>query len=290
MSTNFLLLLLVIALLSLVAGNNSTAASVFSSSTAYDNNEALTSLWLSAAAYCGKSNYMTHVFKGPTTGFVVKYVIYDAATDTQGYVGILPSNKSIYVVYRGSQDIRNWVTNLDAVKTSYTSYPNCNCKVHKGFYDAEQKVIFGVISEVKSLLSSLSGYSVKVTGHSLGAALAQLSAMDITNAGIATAVYNFGQPRVGDSAYANFATPVVKVWRVTHNKDTVPHVPFTSMGFYHTCQEEFENASGSLKTCTNTCEDPSCADQYPYAETNIDDHLVYLGLPVSCDAVSAVVV
>ena len=43
-----------------------------------------TSLWLSAAAYCGSSSYKSHVFKGPTTGFVVTAIIEDLSTDTEG--------------------------------------------------------------------------------------------------------------------------------------------------------------------------------------------------------------
>ena len=74
--------------------------------------------------------------------------------------------------------------------------------------------------------------------------------------------------------------------RVTHNKDIVPHVP-TNVGFdfYHMCAEEFEDAAGKLTACAQ-CEDPSCADQYSLAQTNIDDHLTYLGMSVSCNAVS----
>lgn len=254
---------------------------------AYDNNQAKISLWLSAAAYCGKSSYASHVFKGPTTGFVYTYTISDVATDTEGYVGYLPSDSSIYVAYRGSQTIRNWISNLDAFKTSYTSYPDCACQVHKGFYEAEQKVISGVITEVKRLRGKYPTYAVKVTGHSLGAALAQLTSMDLVKAGYAATVYNFGQPRTGDQKYASFATNKVPTWRVTHNKDTVPHLPFTTgMEFYHVCREEFENASGSLKTCDTTCEDKTCADQYAFENTNVDDHLVYLGMGVNCDAVS----
>ena len=152
------LVVLVVFIVASFAAYNETLAS-------YDNNQAQISLWLSAAAYCGKDKYKTHAFKGPTTGFVATYVIYDAATDTQGYVGYLPSDKSIYVTFRGSQDIRNWVTNLDAFKTSYTSYPDCGCQVHKGFYQAEQKVLSGILSEVKRLKASYSSYAVKVTGH-----------------------------------------------------------------------------------------------------------------------------
>ncbi len=159
-----------------------------STSGSYDVDQGIRSVWLSAAASCGHENYLTHVFKGPTTGFVVTKVIYDSRDDTQGYIGYLPSDKSIYVVYRGSESTKNWITNLDAFKTPYTTFSECGCQVHKGFYEAEQKVISGVISEVKALQSAHSGYAVKVTGHSLGAALAQLTSMDLVKAGISTSV------------------------------------------------------------------------------------------------------
>lgn len=255
---------------------------------AYNVNQGLTSVWLSAAAACGHDAYKTHVFKGPTTGFVVTKVIYNSVDDTQGYIGYLPSDKSIYVVYRGSESIKNWISDLDAFKTPYTSFPECGCQVHKGFYAAEQRVIAGVLSEVKALMTAHPGFAVKVTGHSLGAALAQLTSMDIVKAGIPTSVYNYGQPRTGDQKYASFATARVPTWRVVHNRDEVPHLPFTAqMEFYHVCTEEFEDVNGKLKTCNNSCEDPSCMNQFSFpSQTNGDDHLIYLGLHMDCASVS----
>jgi len=96
-----------------------------------------------------------------------------------GYIGYLPSNKTIYVVFRGSKSIRNWLTNVDTVTTEYKSYPECNCRVHKGFYDAEQRIIAEVLTEVKKLkkMFELSSYAIQTTGHSLGAALALLTAL-----------------------------------------------------------------------------------------------------------------
>jgi predicted lipase len=114
-----------------------------------------------------------------------------------GYIGYLPSDKSIYVTFRGSSSIQNWVTNLDAVKTPYTTFPECNCQVHKGFFDAEQKVFPSILNAVTKLRSVYPTYSVKVTGHSLGAALAQLTSMDLIKNGLANSVYNFGMPRTG---------------------------------------------------------------------------------------------
>ena len=73
--------------------------------------------------------------------------------------------------------------------------------------------------------------------------------------------YNYGSPRVGNQAFSAFAgTIMTDFWRVTHYKDTVPHLPYENLGFYHVCTEEYENGFGNLQTCNNTCEDPTCAD------------------------------
>ena len=101
-------------------------------------------------------------------------------------------------MFRGSSSIPNWITNLSTTKTTYTSFSACNCKVHAGFYSAEQAVIGGVLNEVKRLLGIYPTASVKTTGHSLGGAMAQLTGMDLIKAGYNVQMYNFGQPRVGD--------------------------------------------------------------------------------------------
>lgn len=78
----------------------------------------------------------SHTFKGPTSGFVVTYT-FDDLKDTQGYVGYLPSDSSIYVVFRGSSSIQNWITNLEVTKTAYKgSCCGKSCQIHRGFYEA----------------------------------------------------------------------------------------------------------------------------------------------------------
>lgn len=281
-----LFIVLLVAILAAISAVNTIEPIYNVTTSTYSSSQAQISVWLSAAATCGGDKLKTRTFKGPTTGFVVTSIIYDKGTDTQGYIGYLPSDKSIYVVFRGSESTKNWISNLDAIKVDYASFPECKCQVHKGFYHAEQIVFPAVLAEVKRLRSAYSSYAVKVTGHSLGAALAQLTSMDLVKNGIATSVYNYGQPRTGDKAYSQFANSKVTTWRVTHNKDPVPHLPLTAvMEFHHVCTEEFENASGAVKSCDSSCEDPTCADQFPYAQTVSDDHMTYLGLYMGCSAV-----
>jgi hypothetical protein len=125
-----------------------------------------------------------------------------------------------------------------------------------------------------------------VTGHSYGASVGQLLAMELVKQGIKVKLYDYGQPRVGDSKYAGFVnTHISEYWRTTHNKDIVPHVPpIEGFGYLHSCREVFEDINGNLNICSEAdCEDPKCADQYKLTETNTDDHIYYLGHRLSCE-------
>jgi len=255
-------------------------------SSAIDYTQLNTGVWLSGAAYCGKEKYGTMQLGGPAYGFVYKDTLYDVKTDLQGYIGTLSTTKSIYVVLRGSSSTMNWLDDFEVKLVPYTSYPECDCKVHNGFYSSALGVSNKTIETIKSLIKIYPTYSVVVTGHSYGASCAQLIAMELENNGIQTKLYNYGQPRVGDSKYAGFVNTVItEYYRTTHNKDTVPHVPpMEGFGYLHSCREVFEDVNGNLKECSEVNgEDPKCADQYSLAQTNTDDHSYYLGHHVSCE-------
>eukprot|EP01031_Cornospumella_fuschlensis_P031101 gene31101-37586_t len=65
-----MLALLILCVVTLLASFGAYAQEFNGTVGAFNNNQAQISVWLSAAAYCGKSAYPTHVFKGPTAGFV----------------------------------------------------------------------------------------------------------------------------------------------------------------------------------------------------------------------------
>lgn len=223
---------------------------------------------------------MKHVYEGYATGFQPSLVIYNFLDDTEGFIGYLPSDNSIYVVFRGSVDIRNWITNLSVDKTNWKTYPDCDCQVHEGFYDAEQAVFPAVLAEVKRLKGLHSTAAVKTTGHSLGAAMALLTGLDLIKNGINTQMYNFGQPRVGTEKFSAYVKNVwPEHWRIVHHQDMVPHNPSSGelLHFWHTCTERYEDSAG-MHECTNTCEDPKCAAQWGPLQLNIEDHLKYMGV------------
>ena len=222
---------------------------------------------------------------GPASGFIYKETLYDIKTDIQGYIGILPSEKSIYVVLRGSSSKINWLDDFEVKKVPYITYPECNCNVHNGFYRSALGISNKTINTVILLKKLYPLYSVVVTGHSYGASVGQLLAMEMESKGINIKVYNYGQPRIGDIRYANFVNTVItEYWRTVHDKDIVPHVPPTEgLDYVHSCREIFENINGNLLECSDIdCEDPLCSNRYNLYQTNADDHETYLNHHISC--------
>jgi predicted lipase len=149
---------------------------------------------------------MNHTYRGVTTSFVPTKVIYNKPNDIEGFIGYLPTDNSIYVSFRGTQSLDNWIVDFDALKMNYTTWPECaGCEVHAGFYKSVKSVELDVISEVSRLKALFPTYAVKTVGHSLGAALAHLTALSLLKNGFETSVLNFGQPRVGNKAFAAFS-------------------------------------------------------------------------------------
>lgn len=197
----------------------------------------------------------------------------------------MPNQNAIYVVFRGSTSVYNWLEDLDAFQIPY---PDCEeCEVHEGFFYGKESVIEDILATVKSLTTIHPDHRVIVTGHSLGAALASLTALDIIKSGIENEVVlvNFGSPRFGNLELANWASnKIQEKYRITHLRDPVPHVPFHD-DFTHISGEWYEDELG-LHHCQDF-EDPTCAYQWYLTFFTIDDHMKYLGLGMGCDFVSS---
>ncbi len=74
------------------------------------------------------------------------------------------------------------------------------------------------------------------TGHSLGAALITLYALDsaVNHALVPAAVYTFASPRVGDATFAScYAANLPLTWRVANSVDIVPYFPPELVGYVH---------------------------------------------------------
>lgn len=111
-------------------------------------------------------------------------------TDVTGFVAVDSTNRKIVVSFRGSSSVRNWLANVD-----FNVMPTdlCDgCTVHQGFWRSWLEARPGILAAVQEAVSRNPGYGIVCTGHSLGGALATLSAATLRNNGYDVALVSQG--------------------------------------------------------------------------------------------------
>lgn len=151
-------------------------------------------------------------------------------TDTECFVRIIGNN--VIIAFRGTDSKINWISNF-CFEKKIIPYGNSdsNIRVHRGFlenYKSIRQTIHKMIPH--------NSCKITVTGHSLGAALAVLCAIDLQynfeNHDIE--VYLFGCPRVGNAAFAkSYNKRIFKTLRVSNGNDIVTKIPPAIFGFRH---------------------------------------------------------
>ncbi len=152
------------------------------------------------------------------------------------------------VAFRGTQNTRDWMTDLYATPVSFDWIFDKGPKVgniHAGFGHALRDAWGEVTTAVEKMIPrpadtpNLNGLSTHpqptfwLTGHSLGAALAVLtgaafSVWEPARIRPVSGIYTFGQPRVGLYQFCGNYDHVLsqKTFRFVNKEDLVPRVPF----------------------------------------------------------------
>ncbi|XP_057846987.2 phospholipase A1-Igamma2, chloroplastic-like [Cryptomeria japonica] len=167
--------------------------------------------------------------------------------------------RNIVVAWRGTETPQEWMQNMKDILVPGTLSQSTQCpdiqttfkpgvQTEKGFLSCYNSV-YGdsvrsrhsardiVVTEITRLLNEYKDeedLSITFTGHSLGAALATLSAYDIKQItmkendrkSIPAAVFAFASPRIGNLAFSEHLQEIgVKVLRLVNTWDVVPKVP-----------------------------------------------------------------
>ncbi|KAK9468624.1 Alpha/Beta hydrolase protein [Lipomyces arxii] len=193
----------------------------------------------------------------------------ESDTSCTGYIAIDHVMMRIMVVFRGTQSMTNWMTNLDTVQEPYEPAQGCpRCLVHRGFMRSWMETRTYVTPVVAELVKKYPDYTLVVTGHSLGGAIAVLAGAELVMSGFAPAITTYGQPRVGNSYFADWFDYTVSAndvdfTRITHKSDPVPRVPL-GIDYTHTSGEIYI-AEGPLSPSPEDCyicsgqEDSECS-------------------------------
>lgn len=144
--------------------------------------------------------------------------------------GISPRFKGHHIIgIRGTvfTSCADWLTNLNV---AITHGPK-NLEVHSGF----EKAFTSMKPMFEAYVKSHKPKCLHLVGHSLGGAIAQLTAIWASEKGLPVNLYTFGAPRVVLNHSVHSAAHNIGQYRVTHGADPVPCVP--AWPFSHTSSE-----------------------------------------------------
>ncbi|KAG4945807.1 hypothetical protein JHK84_042121 [Glycine max] len=241
---------------------------------------------------------------GLTKGFEMIELVVDVEHCLQAFVGVADDPCAIIIAFRGTNEhsLQNWIEDL-YWKQHDINYPGMDdAMVHRGFYTAYHNTTIrpAILDAVERAKKFYGDIEIIATGHSMGGAMASFCGLDLTvnqnekNVQVMT----FGQPRVGNAAFASLYTKLVpNTIRVTNDHDIVPHLPpyyyYLPQKTYHHFPREvwlYNIGLGSLvynveKICDESGEDPDCSRSV--TGNSIADHLVYYGVDMGSDEPSS---
>ncbi|RKP38608.1 Alpha/Beta hydrolase protein, partial [Dimargaris cristalligena] len=159
-----------------------------------------------------------------------------------GYVAINNDIKSVSMVFRGTDNINQYLTDLQIKKKDWPDWAKGSA-VHTGFLEAYEAVSDSLYKQVTNQLAKHPSHNLTISGHSLGAALASLAAVDFVHRNKTLAsimrVVTFGKPRVGNQDYVDHYNSLdLDSIFVVNKDDIVPHLPPKILGYR---QENGEN-------------------------------------------------
>lgn len=166
----------------------------------------------------------------------------ETVTGMEGYVGIDTVQSNIVVALRGSGSVRNWIADVNIFLSSCSDLVE-DCKVHAGFKKAWDNIADETISLVRSARDANPDYQIVVTGHSLGAGVANIAAAYLRVNGLPCDLYTYGSPRAGNEQFASFVSGQAEgnEYRITHTDDPFTRLPPNSwiLGSYRHVTPEY---------------------------------------------------
>jgi hypothetical protein len=143
--------------------------------------------------------------------------------DVQGYM--LHLNKTLYITFRGSNDIQDLLACLDIRR----QHLGDDIYIHKGYYDQFKAVESDITSDILKICNSFEVEKLVFSGHSLGGALAMIAApyySSLFRGNKHIVCHTFGSTTVGNDKFIEwFCKQVNEHLRIEYEDDIIPIIP-----------------------------------------------------------------
>lgn len=181
--------------------------------------------------------------------------ITDGIPDYKVFGFIARSGSDVVVAIRGTEGVLEWI--MDSL-FFLVPFPYVSAgRTENGFTDFYSTFHTGQDSNSPRVVDALRGLTadgtvktLRISGHSLGSALATLLAIDVAGNGVFAnpTVYTFASPRVGDKVFAGtYDSLVLESWRIANLNDIVTQFPPSFAGYVHVDAEVPINSDDRTK-------------------------------------------
>jgi hypothetical protein len=225
-------------------------------------------LFAQIAATAGCTKILTEISfdcgercQGDLQGTIVQDAILDETTQGAGYVAFIPSKNTIFASFRGTKTLASAILNLDIFKSA----PDFNSNgfrdqgplIHSGFEKTYIPLKERIQVAVKLLADQNPSAEIVFSGHSLGAAVANLAAFDFSARNNQTydkrvSLFTYGQPRIGNQQYDEAFQALdfsKRYFRLIQQGDPVTELPPLPLGFVNTGLPFEIDSNNSVKSC-----------------------------------------
>ena len=201
----------------------SYAISASISKLVYMNPASVDELWSKSKSQDMSGSIIHRIFNG-----VDKCPIFHTNDDSDAQAYSWIQGKTLFIGFRGTQNTEDLLIDLDIMQTHLIK--SSNILVHNGFRKQFISLELQISKQINENINFID--TLHFTGHSLGGALATLSAAYYGSickgTGVKIVCHTIGSPRVGNKAFSKwFSENVDDSIRIRNMKDPVSLIPLS---------------------------------------------------------------
>ena len=189
--------------------------------------------------------------------------------DGQNLVAVVMKNRTHYLLaFQGTRNLQDFLIDIQILLVPLSKFPFYESELDKD-YEQTAKVHLGFQNGYKRLRKVLweimrhCHLPVVIVGHSMGASLATIAAVDLSQS-FSVQLITAASPRTGNWAFVQLLQSRVPfIYRMTNVNDLVPFLPGYFLGYRHTENEIWVNNEETV--LCDKAEDPKCINsQWPH--------------------------